>query len=404
MTLSRSALLVSLALSCSSLTQAQTLWALEVAPTGAPPVIVHETDTNCTPIMRCAPPSLGAIAGTVVPPGGIAYGTCTQTLWSTDGFRLEQTDLACNSLFVCPTGATPNNPWTGLAIDEDSNRLVHTDGFLIVERPIPNTCPLPPPTMRCQVGAPFAPPITGVEIDPFDGSFWICDVQGNVGKVAYSATGACNTMAFFPAMCPTGAPPALPLLGITLEKCPLLSTGVVVPYDVVVVDRAGTLFRMTATGMPLSCCTYPGLSTTTSTIRGLARRPRQPRTYGNPCTGGSCPTCVPTIGTRGDAVTPTNCFGVRLNNAPGGSFAWLMLDIVPISVPFACGTLLVNPGIVLPYGSVGGTPGLCDGAAGIPLPIASNPAFCGATFYFQWLMFCPPSGIGLSEGMQVMIN
>ncbi|MCB9881441.1 MAG: hypothetical protein H6834_06590 [Planctomycetes bacterium] len=384
---------------------AQSLLGLDAGSALAPPRS-HEFGYDCSRINACFPNPGGSPFPVINPVGGgIAYGFCRKNVWVTDGLVLHLMDQNCNPIFTCPTGAPAADPWTGLAVDEENGRMFYTQGSLIVERPIANICPLPPPTNRCQVTAPFAPPLTGVEYDATTRTFWVCDSQGNVGNVAFSPSGVCTVLRFFQAICAGGAV-AAPLQGITIDMCERIP-GANAPGMITVTDHRGNIIHMDTFGTPYRCCSYAPALGRALRLVGLARKPIQPRTFGAGCTDSTCSAaCSPTIGTQGEAVIPSNCFGITLNGAPGGSTAFLFLDVAPLGLPFACGMLQVAPGIVIPTGPTGGVPGMCNGSAFVPLAIPNDPNLCGGALFFQWVMVCNPAtfGLALSDAIQVIID
>ncbi|MEM7200938.1 MAG: hypothetical protein AAF628_11765 [Planctomycetota bacterium] len=393
-----------LALSLATPMAAQTLFGLDNGAAGAPAQPrLHHFDTTCQRISACFPGFAPALIPS--PNGGVALGECSSSIWATDGVLLLNVDQNCNPLFACRTGAIPGsgNEWKGLAVDEDQNRLVYTDGRLIVELPLPTSCPLPSPVARCQVSSPPFSILTGVEIDPFDDAFWVCDVRGNVGQVAFSPTGVCTVNVIFQAKCPSGLAPVLPLQGITIDRCARTPFGTV--GIVTVTDDAGNIIRMDLGGNPISCCPFGPALGAGGRLVGLARNPIQARQFGRSCSGPGCPPCLPVAGVRGESVIPTNCLDITLAAAPGQSLAFLLIDVTTVTVPFACGALYVPGAAILGPFPTGGTAGACDGGASFNLPIPLAPSLCGLPLFFQWGIVCTPAGgLSLSDAVGVTLN
>ncbi|MCB9882071.1 MAG: hypothetical protein H6834_09790 [Planctomycetes bacterium] len=378
----------------------------------------HPTQVGCQPIAACRVPAFAQ--GIPVPAGDLAFGTCSSTLWMTDGFTsLENIDLACNSILSCPLPPIGTAPFTGLSLDEDGGAMYLTDSSAIhVLQLNPGGCPtLPGAHQLCTLPiGPLTPPITGIAYDrtrsskPFGRTaWWVVNVNGlvvlveRVGNLCYVPL---NYVPFL-VTCPSGVS-APPITGITHDSCNDLlyfpdALGNVVTMQIVT-TAAGTL-----TGMPYACCTAP--LPFSSRMVGLAWRARAPQSYGTGCSGALCPSCTPSAFAVGDPIQGSRCFALDVVQAPFPSIGILALNVLggtPVLVGL-CGPVWVSftppPVLLAPLTMVAGagTPP-CHGTTRVALPIPVDPALCHATLYAQYALACPSLDFALSDGLAVTVQ
>ena len=382
-----------LSLGAPALASAQSLLGLDTG-TGALPVPrIHEFQRDCTALAICDSVSLSnPIAD---PAGGIAYGTCTGNVYTTDGFLLVATDLNCRGIcrVVIPQIATSG--WTGMAVDEDAGRMYFTDAVHVGYYDF-RPCQFGNLGDFCRLPAGLNSPLTGVEIDPANGSLWVCDATGQVANLVLGG-GQCRVRQIFRVLCPSQTAP-LSLRGITLDPC---------ARALFVTDDQGTVVTLDTAGNVQNCCRYARVQPARHLV-GLARRPAPARLFGQGCSGPGCAPCQPQIGVQGEPVIPSRCFGITLDQAPLGGTAVLMLNIggpcvqIPIGL---CGPLEIGvPNFFSPGVAIGGGPGACGGQASFPLPIPSNSLLCGLQVCGQWIMLCPGGGLGLSDATSIVLN
>jgi hypothetical protein len=99
----------------------------------------------------------------------------------------------------------------------------------------------------------------------------------------------------------------------------------------------------------------------------------------------------------GEPFVGNAAFTLDLANAPGGTFAFAFLNIgacgPPVFSPPLCAGIRVPlspPPVGFPSGT-GGTPGLCNGAVNLNLPIPNNWALCGLPLCSQFVGLCGSS-------------
>ncbi|MBK9385300.1 MAG: hypothetical protein IPN34_10845 [Planctomycetes bacterium] len=390
----RTGLLVfALSLGAPALASAQSLLGLDTG-TGALPVPrIHEFLRDCTALAICDSTSLAnPIAD---PAGGIAYGTCTGNVYTTDGFLLVATDLNCNGIcrVVIPQIATSG--WTGMAVDEDAGRMYFTDAVHVGYYDF-RPCQFGNLGDFCRLPAGLNSPLTGVELDPSNGSLWVCDATGQVANLVLGG-GQCRVRQIFRVLC-QGATAPLSLRGITLDPC---------ARALFVTDDQGTVLTLDTAGNVQNCCRYARVQPARHLV-GLARRPAPARLFAQGCSGPGCAPCQPRIGVAGEPVIGSRCFGITLDQAPLGGTAVLMLNLggpctqIPIGL---CGPLELGiPNFFSPGVAIGGGPGACGGQASFALPIPSNYLLCGLQICGQWIMLCPGGGLGLSDAASIVLN
>jgi hypothetical protein len=386
-------LALSAALCAPALAPAQSLFGLDNG-TGALPVPrIHEFQRDCTALAICDSTSLAnPIAD---PAGGIAYGSCTGNLYTTDGFVLVATDRACTGICRVAIPLISTSGWTGMAIDEDAGRMYFTDSVHVGYYDF-RPCQFGNLVDFCRLPAGLNAPLTGVEIDPSNGSLWVCDGTGQVANLVLGG-GSCRVRQIFRVLCPGSTAPNS-LRGITLDTC---------HRALFVTDDQGVVITLDTAGNVQNCCRYARVQPARHLV-GLARRPAPARFFGQGCTGPGCAPCQPQIGTSGESMIPNRCFGFTLDQAPFGGTAVLMLNIggpcVPIPIGL-CGPLEIGvPNFFSAGVAIGGGPGACAGQASISLPIPSNFLLCGLQVCGQWIMLCPGGGLGVSDGSSIVLD
>ncbi|MBK9385308.1 MAG: hypothetical protein IPN34_10885 [Planctomycetes bacterium] len=382
---------------------AQSLLGLENGSLAATGPLVQQIGSDCRRIDDCIARVLGP--SIAAPFGGIALDARDGSRWITDGAVLAHLDADCNLINRCAIPATPGGGWTGLAFDPRNGALLFTTANNAIGR-VRAACPVTAIELLCPLPAstPGAT-LTGIELDRFDGSLWVCDDTGFVRNVFVTATpGICRVGFRFQATCPGGSLPT-PVDGLTLDRCAgeiYLSHG---RYGIARFDLAGNA---------LGCCSLPAPSGTPSFV-GLAWVPAPPRRLGSGCSGPGCAPCTPFLAADGQSVTPNPSFALLIGDAQPGTrfFLWFNIAGGPIAIPGLCGPLQVA--VLPPPLSVGPFPvapipggtAPCDGGARIPLAIPLDPSLCGGDVFAQALGVCLNSaglGLYLTNGLWLTVQ
>ncbi|MBK8976607.1 MAG: hypothetical protein IPM29_11880 [Planctomycetes bacterium] len=389
-----------LALAATAPTPAQSLLGLDDGSLAATGSLVHEFLPDCTPRGRC--PTQGVFGSSIRSPyGGIAYDWLDRTVWATDGFTLAQLDLQCNVLQRCRIPNSANSIWTGLAIDPVARMLYYTtNGNDILMTPA--VCPLGRSVPVCSFG-PALLTLTGIEIDPWDGTLWVCDDMARVFNITgANPSGGCQIRLQFTARCPNGnlTPP---VQGITVDRG---------KREIYLTDSANGLITVDLNGRPLHCCTLPSPSLGVHLV-GLARLPEPMRYRGTGCSAAPCPNCTPALTGTSDPHLPNPLFEMRVTDGPVGGAAYFLFAAGGgnVSTPLLCGPIwvdLVPPPIALgPYGlfSTGGGP--CSGTVTVPVPIPNDPALYGGVIHSQVFGLCITAtrvGHFMTNGAVIQLN
>ena len=374
------------------------------------PVLMQFDTSTCLP-QRCLPP-IPALPTLPAFAGGTAYDPVRGATWITNGMQIALVAQGtCAPLcppmpLPLPAGAVA----TGLAYNEIASILFVSDSMNFIHWFKVSGCTLMP-LGSCQTWPVSAgnPTIGGIATD---------DVAGLVFYSGSMWTGAPNNIVFVAKQ----TSPCQYFCKIPLQSCPGTTLGPItglahdccknVLWATDGLLHVGSTYRLaTCTANPFTCCRNP---VTSEPLIGLCMLPsiattKDQTATSKSCTAPSCPVCPtmahsmigqPTLGNPG--------FQLRLDNAPGGASAILLLNVGPcgVGVPFACGQIFVPlPGLValgpFPTGGAG-----CGGSHGLTLSLAPNPAFCGFTLSTQYAVVCPgaPIGIGLSNCLSWMIS
>lgn len=393
MRLSTGLLAATVVLSAPAFLSAQGLLGLDTGTGGSPQPRIHQFLRDCSALNICDSISLtNPIAD---PAGGIAYGSCTKSTYTTDGFLLVSTDENCVGLCRIVLPQISSSGWTGMAVDENAGRMYFTDDLHVGYYDF-RPCQLGNLGNFCRLPAGLNQPLTGVEIDPANGTLWVCDGSGQVANLDLGTT-SCRVRTIFRVVCP-GAPGTPSLRGITIDPC---------ARALFVTDNTGVVTTLTTAGVVLNCCDYLRVQPARHLV-GLARKPEPGRLFGRGCTGPNCPPCQPEMEIFGEALIGSGCFGFGLQQGPTGGTAVLMANIggpfltIPIGL---CGPLEIGaPNFFAPGTPIGGGPAACAGTASISLAIPQNYLLCGLQICSQWVVLCPAGGLGLSDAASVVLN
>lgn len=382
---------------------AQTLLGLENGSLAATGPLVQEISPDCRRIDQCIVRVLGP--SIAAPFGGIAHDTRDGSVWVTNGTELAHIDATCEVIDRCQIPSGTNGGWTGLAFDARDNSLVFTTSTNTIGR-VRATCPITTIDRLCALpAASLNGTLTGIEVDRFTGSYWICDDTGLVINFHESPTSLiCRQSLRFQGTCPNSPMPT-PVSGITLDRC----AGVVYLAH----GRYG-IARFDLLGVPLGCCSVatPSIS---SAFVGLAWKSEPPRVLGRGCSGVGCAPCAPELGVAGATITPSPNFALILRDAQPGTRFFLLFNIAggPIAVPGLCGPLQVAvlpPPLAVgpfPVAPIAGGTAPCDGGARIGMAIPLDPALCGGDVFTQAIGICTNAvgvGVYLSNGLWITVQ
>lgn len=121
----------------------------------------------------------------------------------------------------------------------------------------------------------------------------------------------------------------------------------------------------------------------------------------------SCPACTALeLDTQGDALLGNTGFAIDLSGGPTGGIGLVYASIGHCqSVPFECGTLVLDPSsaIDLGFALLGGV-GSCGGSGTFSMPLPNLPALFGTFLCAQGAVLCPAGGLGLTHGIQFPIG
>lgn len=311
--------------------------------------------------------------------GDIAVDRVNDTVWVTDGDRIAEYDRGGVPVrsFEVPA-AFGSAPLTGMGINGATGSLWMTDGRQAFE--------LLPPAASCGAPTVVTPPFslptlgttgfgryTDLEWLPADGTLWACDERGFAGKITTQGQPIITFLV-------TGSPCGLqtPLTGVTVD------TAHSTPGMVLVSDGLRTEI-LDALGLggggtfatPLSCFDMPGA--TDAPLNGLSFSGR-PVTFG----AGSGSNPIPKMGSRGNAVTPTQDLLITLAAAAPGGFAFLPFSQSPLCPPLTIG--LTHVMLVPQFFRTLNTPVDLQGEAQVQVPIPPGSTI-GLEVFYQWFVF-----------------
>jgi hypothetical protein len=358
------------------------------------PLVVSQNTTSCA-LAQCTP------AGVPPPPastpfvGGTAYDSGSRGLWVSNGLVIAKVDPRNACAPQCPVlpmpNTTPNNPVTGLAYYEPANTVYVTDQSGIIRwYTVGGGCQLSL-AGRCIAPIPAGDVLTGCATDDQTGQiFYSAVTPGSPGGRVYVAQigSPCTPFCSFTVtMCGTNT--MGPIVGLAYDACP----------DVLWVTDGR--FTVGLSVNPITCTVTGSIQCCVNTLEpyiGLDVLSNTETSSGSNCTAGTCPTC-PTM----EHVLPSEpylgnaAFSLDLIDAPGGATVFALVNAGPctpgLTLPPFCAPFFVSLASPIVFGTVtGGTPGMCNGAASVPLPIPNLPWFCGVPLCSQYIGFCPGSG------------
>ncbi len=367
------------------------------------PLVLSQDVATCNPTTcPVALPAPSTIAGFV---GGTCVDPRDRGVFVSNGLQMAKIDprsTACVPL--CPVlpvpNTTPNNPVTGLAYNESTNILYITDGSNVIRwYSVGGGCQLSL-IFRCLPPIGAGEVLTGCATDDLNGLiFYSTALPGTPGGRVYVApqTNPCAVLCVhFIANC--GTLNMGPLVGLAFDSC----ARVLYATDgrVVVGHQFNSI--TCALGPQVQCC----INTVGDPYVGLCLLPSTETSNGPSCTSLPCPSCPSmTHDLTGDPTIGNPSFSLDLSNAPGGSAAWLVLNVGPCAGPGVlspplCAPLLVPfapPWLTLGPIGTGGAVGTCTGNVNLNLAIPLSPLFCGLTLSTQYLGFCGGGGFFVSN-------
>lgn len=399
MTTQRSFLLVALPLAVAAVATAQSPNHL-VGLTRVNSDLRHVSEVVCAQLAVCTP--VGFPSGIGQPPeaGGTAWDSRHSGAWITDGSFLACVDDTCGYLCTpVPVPALPGNVvLTGLEYVDSVGELWATDSAGNLRRYDATACP-PTPLPGCAIAFTQPFEVTGLAVDELLGLVFYArydTLTGTNWLTTALQSAPCAPTQLLP-LPPCAAPlGALRGLAVDAGAHRLYATDGerAVHYDYQLTP-AGTLLL---TGW--QCCPMPGGAI--DPMVGLAVRPSRATAVGVACTSGFCMACPMAQSTRGDSVLGNADFGIRLESAPPGSFAWAFVGdspclpngfqlpslCAPVHLPNILGSLGAN---LVPAGG-----GCADTV--FPLALPSAAGLAGVVMSSQCLVLCPqgPGGFGMS--------
>jgi hypothetical protein len=367
------------------------------------PFVVSQDVTNCN-VGICpvglAPSS--TIAGFV---GGTAHDPRDRGVFVSNGLQYTKIDprsTACTQM--CPIlpvpNTTPNNPVTGMAYNESTNTLFITDASNVIRwYSVGGGCQLSL-ISRCLPPISAVEVLTGCATDDLNGLiFYSAVVPGVMGGRVYVApqTNPCNILCAHPIQF-CGTNPLGPLTGLAFDTCNPSHRSNEGRFTV-----WPNFDSITCTLFPqVQCC----VNTSGDPYVGLCLLPSTETSAGPSCTSLPCPSC-PTMSHEldGDPTIGNPAFALELNNAPGGTAAWLLLNLGPCAGPGVLSPPLCAP-ILVPFAppwlalgplGTGGAVGTCTGNLSLSFPIPLSPMFCGVTLSSQFIGLCGGPGTFVSN-------
>ena len=103
---------------------------------------------------------------------------------------------------------------------------------------------------------------------------------------------------------------------------------------------------------------------------------------------------VPTLSPVNLPSVPNSDFALLLQNALPNAPAYLVLGLSVLNAPFDQGTMIPSPDFVLPFVTSGA------GQVSVGLPTPNDPAFCGVTLYWQFMLPNDPGASGAKQTSQ----
>ncbi|MBK8980093.1 MAG: hypothetical protein IPM29_29690 [Planctomycetes bacterium] len=376
-----------------------------VALTDLSPLVVRQDAASCaqSPCSPAGMPPAPAISPWI---GGTAYDANSRGVWISNGLMIARVDARNACTVQCPAvpmpNTSPNNPVTGLAYYEPTDTLWVTDQSNVIRWYTVSGCTL---TLagRCLPPIPAGDVLTGCAFDDQTGAIFYCAVTPGSpgGRVYVAQIGApCLPYCQFDVLT-CGSSPMSPLTGLAYDGCAQVLW---------VTDGRFTTGRSYD---PIACVLLGEVQCCLNTVEryiGLGVMPSTETSVGANCTAGTCPTCPTMEHVLGsEPYVGNTAFTLDLVNAPGGSVGYVFFNFgpcgAPILAPPFCAGIRV-PVVPPPFsgsGPTGGTPGLCNGAASVSVPIPSVPALCGVPMCSQFVGVCPGSGLFSSNALDWMI-
>ncbi|MCA8977368.1 MAG: hypothetical protein KDC98_21780 [Planctomycetes bacterium] len=348
--------------------------------------------SGCVTLGSCTPP--GLLPNPVFYAGGVAYDGTSDTIWATDGWMLGRYQgpsgcvPACTPV-PCPKSSTTANA-TGLDVVESLGELWITDDAGWLTRTT-LACP-PTVTASCPLLLPTGTVPTDVAVDDGRGIFFVCALNSTLGiseLYVYQLGSACG-----PEFSVT------PLISCTSSSVP--AVGIAADWGNQRIywtngpDTFSFPYSYNPSGPSIAyglqtCCTF--VVSPNDPYTDLTLRPRISSPAGNPCSNGTCPSCLNWHSLR-NAPILGNTLQLGLDDAPESALAWCMVGLGPCSpgptFPPLCGPLWVTPSTALGAYPTGGSVG-CNGTATALLALPLIPALAGLPLSSQWIVLCSGS-------------
>ncbi len=365
-----------------------------IGNTLAGPSNVLTQDFATCAVTQCASPLPGL---TLKPAGGTAFDATQSIVWISTGPTLAAVDPDTCKV-VCPPhvppGISPNEQISGLACNERTGMLIATttaNNIILWKL----SCPISSQILKCNVtpALPTGHTLSGIACDDvrneviYASGDWINGIGGGMFFVA-PLTSPCTPICKFGSRtCGTSTLMGV-VAGVAYDPCKQIVWWTDGFYE------SGLAYnRNNCAVTPTLCCKLPG----NDRYCGLCIRPSHAAPSGKNCTDATfCPSCPGMQHvTIGDPTIGNASFGLALQNAPTGGFAWLFLNGGPctppgIFSPPLCAGLQVGlvpaPWMLGPF-PMGGTPP-CGGSHSITFSIPPSPILCGATLSSQYLGLC----------------
>jgi hypothetical protein len=385
---------------------------------------VKSTPVESTTITRqtlCTTPNLvcaDALPWPTVPyAGGAAYSPMKQSVWHSEGFRLQEIPLdGCKP--TCSTAATrslgTDSRVGGLTMDPLRNEMLQVESIAgtgaIVVYGMKDTCP----TFLTACKFPLASPKHFAGAIAYDAKRRLVYVANSLFDVAAPE----NILYVFR----RGDTNCAPLCKLEVKNC--LTGGLqairAMAYDectdtILLSDgRQTSEQRVVFTPSspcpvlrPMSCC--PLAHPAGELWAGFDLEPIHPRRLGAGCTQRSCAHC-PNVSLvpNGDPTVGNSQFGFQVQDGPVGAISLVFLSPGPCTagIPIGCGQFLpaLPPILLPPFGLAGGGP--CGGQGSVGLPIPNDYALCNVLLCAQGIILCPgaPIGIGLTNALVLVVD
>lgn len=355
------------------------------------PTLRHVDHNNCQNLAQCVVPMPG---GGALPPwaGGTAWDPVKSGTWVTNGTVIAMVSDGCN--VICPPQPIPmlgpNAVVTGLEHVARFDEVWMIDSVGNLMR-FADACPLMPLSV-CNTGlVPVAVQkvTTGLAVDERNGLVFYayCDFATGMNEIVVAlASNPCVPISQFP------VPPCGPAFGTVRGIACDWGNEILYLTDGFSTEALHYAWvGPNVNVLTVQCCNLPGAAL--DPMVGLTIRPGRATSVGVPCANGTCAPCPMVHTLRNDPVAGNLAFGLGLDQAQAGSFAWCLIGAGPCAAPGVTVLPFCGPIYTIPYlGAIGGNPtggfAICDGSTTFSLPIPSVAALCGQVYSSQCVGLC----------------